>query len=304
MNKKHLAYMQMVVASVLWSIAGIFIKLIDANPFTIAGLRSAVAIIPVIVMMAVNHEKLKPTKNALISAVFMMLTFNAFVAANKLTTAANAIVLQFTAPIFIEIISIVFLHEKAKMIDILAVALTFIGISFFFFEQMDGGGLLGNIIAVLAGFFMAFMYIAVNRADPSEKMSSIFFGQAFTAIAGIIAGLILPTFSGKIPDALTVPFNLSPMGWLCIFILGVVQLGIPYVLVGLASKNCSALACSLIGVIEPLLNPVWVAIFDGEIPGIFALIGAVIIIVSVSGWCILSDREGSAKTRTDRSMSK
>ena len=254
MNKKHLAYMQMVVASVLWSIAGIFIKLIDANPFTIAGLRSAVAIIPVIVMMAVNHEKLKPTKNVLISAVFMMLTF--------------------------------------------------IGISFFFFEQMDGGGLLGNIIAVLAGFFMAFMYITVNRADPSEKMSSIFFGQAFTAIAGIIAGLILPIFSGKIPDELTVPFNLNPMGWLCIFILGVVQLGIPYVLVGLASKNCSALACSLIGVIEPLLNPVWVAIFDGEIPGIFALIGAVIIIVSVSGWCILSDKDGSAKPRTNRSLSE
>lgn len=304
MSKKHTAYLQMIVASVLWSIAGIFIKLIDANPFTIAGLRSVAAIIPVIVIMAVNRERLKPTKNVLISAVFLMLTFNAFVAANKLTTAANAIVLQFTAPIFIEIINIVFLKQKARIIDILAVALTFIGISFFFFEQMDGGGMLGNIIGVLSGLFMAFMYISVNRADLSEKMSSIFFGQAFTAIVGITVGLILPAFSGKIPDALTVPFNMSSAGWICIFILGIVQLGVPYVLVGLASKNCSALACSLIGVIEPLLNPVWVAIFDGEIPGILSLVGAVIIIVSVSGWCILSDREGSAKTRTDRSLSE
>lgn len=295
MSKKHIAYIEMAAASVLWSIAGIFIKMIDANPFTIAGLRSLAAIIPVALIMLFSRDKLTVNKNILASAVFLMLTFNAFVAANKLTTAANAIVLQFSAPVFIVLINFFILKQKVRMIDVLAVIFTFAGISFFFFEQMDGGGFLGNILAVLAGLFLGAMYVAVARAKPSEKMSSIFFGHLFTAVTGIGIGFILPAFAGKIPDALAASFNMDLTGWICILILGIFQLGIPYILVGFASKNCSALACSLIGVIEPLLNPVWVAVFDGEMPGIPALIGAVIIIVSVCGWCILSEKNSQSE---------
>lgn len=290
MSKKHMAYMEMVIASVLWSIAGIFIKLIDANPFTIAGLRSLAAIIPVIAIMLYRRERIIISKNVILGAVFLMLTFNAFVAANKLTTAANAIVLQFTSPIFIVLINILILKQKVKLIDIFAVILTFIGISFFFFEQLDGGSVLGNIVAIMAGLFMGIMFVMVGKAEGHEKMSSILFGHIFTVITGVLIGLVLPAFSGSIPKALSASFNIDILGWISIFILGIFQLGIPYVLVGIASKDCPALACSLIGVIEPLLNPVWVAIFDGEKPGMFALFGAIIIIISVSGWCILSEK--------------
>jgi len=83
----------------------------------------------------------------------------------------------------------------------------------------------------------------------------------------------------------------APSEFLCIIILGVVQLGIPYVLYALASKDCSPLACSLIGMIEPILNPVWVLIFDGETPGFYALVGGIIVIAAVTIWCIVGEEE-------------
>lgn len=294
MTKKHIAYLEMVIASVLWSIAGIFIKMVDANPFTIAGLRSLFSAVPVIIFMIFTHERFKIGKYGILASFALTLTFNAFVAANKLTTAANAIVLQFTAPIFIMAINMIFFRQKAKVIDIIAVFLTLLGISCFFFEQMDSGNLYGNIIGVLSGFFMAFMYVFVGKASPEEKMSSILLGHVFTAVIGCGVGAVLPHFAAHLPAELGAAFNLDGMGWLCIAILGIFQLGIPYMLVAASSKDCPALAASLIGVLEPLLNPVWVAIFDGEIPGMTALIGAVIIVVSVSGWCILSEKQEKA----------
>ncbi len=291
MTEKNKAYLEMVIAAALWSIAGIFIKMINANPFTIAGLRSFFSACVVAVFMALTREKFKISRYSLLASVALMLTFNAFVTANKLTTAANAIVLQFTAPVFILLINLIFFKQRAKIIDVLAVILTLLGISCFFFEEMSSGGVLGNIIAVLAGLFMAFMYVLVGKAAPEEKMSSIFLGHIFTALSGCAVGAILPSFAGSIPEALSASFNIDAMGWICVIILGVFQLGIPYMLVAASSKHCTALAASLIGVLEPLLNPVWVAIFDGEMPGATALAGAVIIIVSVSGWCVLSERK-------------
>ncbi len=299
MSKKHVAYIEMVIASVLWSIAGIFIKLIDANPFTIAGLRSLVAIVPVVVIMLFKRERPAVNRNIILGGLFLMLTFFSFVVANKLTTAANAIVLQFVSPIFIVLINTFILKERMKLIDILAVVLTFIGIAFFFLDELSGGNLLGNIIAVLSGLFLGSMFVMVGKAGPEQKMSPILFGHIFAMITGLLVGAILPNFSGKIPAGLTASFNIDALGWVSLFILGIFQLGIPYVLVGMASKNCPPLACSLISVIEPMLNPVWVAMFDGEKPGMFALVGAIIIIISVSGWCILSEKQSKRyKNRT------
>lgn len=287
----------MVIAAALWSIAGIFIKMIDANPFTIAGLRSLFSAGVVAVFMAVRHERFKISRYSILASVALMLTFNAFVTANKLTTAANAIVLQFTAPVFILLINLIFFKQRAKLIDVFAVILTLLGISCFFFEEMNSGGLLGNIIAVLAGLFMAFMYVLVGKAEPEEKMSSILLGHLFTAITGGAVGLVLPSFAGSIPDALSAGFNIDAIGWVCVAVLGIFQLGIPYILVAVSSQHCPALAASLIGVLEPLLNPVWVAVFDGEMPGITAFIGAVIIIVSVSGWCVFGERKVLAEKK-------
>lgn len=277
MNKKHLAYIQIVIASVFWSTAGIWIKSVDSNPFSIAGFRALFAALTIGAFMLVTKQKLLVNKRTLIPALYMCGSFISFVIANKMTTAANAIVLQFTSPIFILAIQAVFLKQKIKKGDILVVGVTFFGIILFFLDQMTGGKVIGNLLSVFAGICMALMYISVGDLEPKEKMSGILFGHVLTAIVGI-------------PFTAFLPFNPGQEGWLFMILLGVVQLGIPYILFGKASGNCSALAISLIAVVEPLLNPVWVAIFDGEIPGPFAIIGAVIILTAITVWCAVGDK--------------
>lgn len=278
MQKKHIAYLQMVTASVLWSTAGIFMKQINSNPFSISGFRSLFAALCVFLCIKAEKQKIILNKKTALSALFLCGTFTAFTCANKLTTAANAIVLQFTSPIFIVVISALFLHRKIKKADLIAVGATFIGIFLFFIDSMSGGALLGNIVAVGAGISLALMYITLGSAEGDERMSAVLFGQLLTAAVGL-------------PFTFFLPFASSSTGWLFLVLLGIFQLGIPYILVAKASGNCSPLACSLIGVVEPLLNPVWVAVFDGEMPGMWAFIGAGIILISVTLWCILSDRE-------------
>lgn len=275
-RKRSIAYM--VVCASLWSIAGIFIKLLPWNGLVIAGWRSFVAAVCMGAFMLATGRKIKVNRASLLSGVFVSMTFLAFVSANKLTTAANAIVLQFTAPIFILILSAVILHKRFERADIITVVITLFGISLFFFDQLDGGGLLGNLIAISAGFSMACMFVICGETDEESRLSGILFGHLLTATIGL-------------PFMLAFDTPVSTTAVLSILALGVVQLGIPYILMGLAVKHCPPLACSLIGAIEPLLNPVWVFIFDGERPGVFALIGGGIVIVTITLWCVWRDRK-------------
>lgn len=138
--------------------------------------------------------------------------------------------------------------------------------------------MLGNVLGVLAGVFMAGMYISVSRTDKKEKMSSIFFGQVLTALVGI-------------PFIFSTKWTVTPTAVMAVVLLGVVQIGIPYILLALASNHCPPLACSLIGAFEPLLNPFWVLIFTRESPGFFSIIGGIIIIGAVTAQCILQDKK-------------
>jgi len=227
-----------------------------------------------IVYIKAKKLKIILNKSVIISAISLCTTFFAFVGANKLTTAANAIVLQFTAPVFIIIISFFLFKEKFSSSDIITVIVTLGGISLFFLDKLDGGQFLGNIIALFSGFTMAVMFIAVKKNTESERMSGMLFGHLMTAIIGIPFFF----FTENTVNAISVS---------CILILGIVQLGIPYLLLALASEHCPPLTLSLLSALEPLLNPVWVAIFYHEIPGIFSLIGAVIVIVTITLWSVL-----------------
>ena len=286
LNKaKNTAMLMMAVCAVFWSIGGIFIKLISWSPLLIAGGRSLLAAVVVGGYMAVKKVPIKVCKYSVGAGVSLALCLLLFVAANKMTTAANAIVLQYTAPIFILLVSALFFKQKLHRREILAVLGTMGGIVLFFFDQLSPGSVAGNILAILAGAFLGTMFTLVGQGggDDSIRLSGIFFAHVLTALMGIPAGL---------------PGTASCTGAeiLYIVILGVVQLGIPYVLYALASRDCPPLACSLIGMLEPLLNPVWVLIFDGETPGMFALMGAVVIIGVVTWWCVSDGKAQKAES--------
>ena len=155
---------------------------------------------------------------------------------------------------------------------------TLLGIALFFFDQLKPGYILGNFVAIAAGMFMAGMFMAVGNLEGDERFSAIFIGQMFT----FLVGLPFFVFGGT---------QITGTSVLCILILGVIQLGLPYVLYIKATKYCPPLACSLLSTIEPLLNPVWVFIFDGERPGMYALIGGVVVIVSITVWCIFGQEK-------------
>lgn len=271
------AVLLMVICSSLWSIAGIFIKLIPWNPLVIAGWRSLFSAACVLVYQRFTGQAFRLNRASIRSGIFLAVTFLLFVSANKLTTAANAIVLQFTAPVFILILSVLFLKQKVTLPDLLTVLLTMGGISLFFFDQLSPGNLFGNFVAIGAGFSMAAMYLATGSTDEESRMSGILLGHLFTAAIGIPFLFVYET-------PVTMPAVLS------ILTLGIVQLGIPYLLYGIAVKDCPPLACSLLGAIEPLLNPVWVFLFTGERPGVFALLGGAVVIATITVWCVWRDR--------------
>jgi len=281
MTQERKAMLMMAICACMWSIGGIFIKLVSWSPFLIAGGRSVFAALVMGMFMYITKTKVNVCKYSIGAGVCLTGVLICFVTANKLTTAANAIVLQYVAPIFILIISILFLHHKIHKKEVFVVGITAVGIVLFFFDELSPGNILGNIIAMLAGLFLALMFMIVGFGggeDDSIRLSGILFGHILTALIGIPIGLpMTESFAG--------------IEFLCIIILGIIQLGIPYVLYALASKDCSPLACSLIGMFEPILNPVWVLIFDGEKPGFFALIGGVVVIAAVTIWCVIGDSE-------------
>lgn len=279
MMTRNRAILEMLLCAALWSIAGIFIKLIPWNSIVIAGLRSLIAGLVMFVYMRARGIGFTADRRSLAGGAALCLTLTCFVAANKLTTAANSIVLQFTAPMFIVVFSALFLKKRFSRADVLAVVLTMAGISLFFFDQLTPGHLAGNCVAIFAGMAFACYYMSLEGASESQRMSAILIAHGLTFLAGL-------------PFTFVYPPELSAAPVACILVLGVVQLGIPYVLLGRASGACPPLACSLLGAVEPLLNPVWVFIFDGEAPGLWALIGGVVVVATITVWCVYGDLRG------------
>ncbi len=276
---KNKAIIEILLCSALWSIAGIFMKWIPWSALVIASFRSLLAGCVAYAYMRATKQKLTFTRFSVFGAVSLCATMTLFCLANKTTTAANAIVLQFTDPIWIILISAVFFHKRFTKADVLAVVFTFGGIALFFADGLDAGNTVGNLIALGSGVTFACYYITLGGCPENERMSAIVLANAMTFLIGL-------------PLVVTTKPEFSAMPILFIAVLGVFQLGIPYVLLARGSGWCPPLVCSLLGALEPLLNPVWVAIFDGETPGFLALVGGAIVIATITAWCIYDARHG------------
>lgn len=279
-NNKAVGILEMTVCATLWSIAGLFIKMIDMDPLVIAGGRSLFAILPVVAFMAARRMRFVLTKQSLLSGAFLCALFLAFVGATKNTTAANAIVLQYTAPVFVLLFSVIFLHKKLRLLDVFTVLLTMAGVAVFFLDQMDAGQWLGNLLGIMAGVFMAVMFLAVGEAEKEEKMSGILLGHIFCAAVGL-------------PFALFTANTFDARGVGVLALLGVVQLGIPYILYALATERCSVISCVVIAALEPILNPILVAIFLGERPGALAICAGVFLVAVITAYSVLDGKSGS-----------
>ena len=277
MKKENIGMIEMLLCAALWSIAGIFMKLIPWNGFAVAGMRSLIAGLTFAVYMILTRRRFVFTSKTILSGILTGCVYTCFAVANKLTTAANAIVLQFTSPVFIVIFSAIFFGQKIKRNDMYVVVATLIGIALFFFDQLQPGYILGNIVAIAAGIFMAGMFMVVGNLEGDQRFSAVLVGQIFTFLVGL-------------PFVIATKPEFTTTATVSILILGIFQLGTSYILYVRASKYCPPLACCLLSALEPLLNPVWVFLFNGERPGFFALVGAVIVVVSITVWCIADQK--------------
>ena len=278
MGQERRAMLQMLLCGILWSFGGILIKLVPWNGLVIAGVRSVFTALVMFAYMRKSNLRILINKRTLAIGAVTFLVFALFLSANKLTTAANAIVLQYTAPIYVLVFSAICLHAKVRRGDVIALTLTMVGIALFFLDQFGAGSLLGNSLALLSGVFFGLMFFLSGGVSEETRMSGLFLAQIMTALVGVPLAFVYET-------------PVTGTAVVCIVILGVVQLGLPYILYSKAVKHCSPLMCSIISVVEPLLNPVWVFLVTGEQPSYWALIGGVVVLVTVTLWCVWGAKE-------------
>ena len=260
------AVLFLLLAAVLWSTGGFFIKWVPWNPVAISGVRSAISAI-VIAIAFRNDLKLTFSPIQLLGAISYALTVTLFVVATKMTTAANAILLQYTAPIHVALLSVWILKERITSRDWYTIIAVLGGMVLFFFEQMSPGNLIGNLCALCTGFSFALFIVLLRKQRDASPAGSVFLGNVLTALIG------LPFMFDAIPGF---------AGWLGLFYLGVFQLGASYVLYTLAISYVTAMEAVLITLIEPVLNPIWVFFFMGEIPAWTSLVGGGIILLAVT----------------------
>jgi len=264
------------LAALLYSIGGLCIKLIPWHGMSINSARNIISVLVVGGYLALTHHRPKLDRWIALGAVAVCGTNTFFTLANKLTTAANAIVLQFTAPIFVMLLSALFWRKRPKKLDVSVCIVTLLGVLCFFVESLDGGGMLGNVLALFSGLSYAGVFL-LNDLPGADPISSVFWGDVCSAVLGLPFLVRETEFT---PTALT-----------SVVVLGVFQVAVAYILMCEGLKTTPAVTASLISGIEPVLNPVLVAVFYHETIGPLSLVGAVIVVGAVVLYNVLRSRQ-------------
>ena len=265
-RRTRLSILCVVAASVCFSTGGLFMKLIPWSALAINGARNLIgAAVIGLFMLATKHRPIF-NRTIAIGALSLMSVTTTFALANKMTTAANAIVLQFTAPVFVILLMALIYHSKPRRADILTCAAVLLGVVLFFIDGIRAGNLAGNVVAVISGVCYAGVFM-MNTGRDADALSSSFWGQ-------LAAGLLFSPLCFRETD-------FSTPTLLAVLALGVIQVGGAYILFSTGIKNTPPVTASLITGMEPILNPLWVAIFYGEPFTVLSAVGAVIVIGSI-----------------------
>jgi len=265
----------LLVTAVCWSLAGVLFKYVAWSGLAAGAARGLIA---AAFLIAVSWRSLRFTWSPLqlgAAAAYALCTV-LFALANKLTTAANAILLQYTAPVWIALLGAWLLREHPTRGDWATIAVVLGGLGLFLYDGLQLGQLTGVLIAIASGFAFAVMTILLRKQKDGSALESIILGNLLGAAIGIPALLSAPA--------------LPVSGWAALVVLGVVQLGFSYLLYSRAIKHVTALEAVLIPVLEPVLNPIWVMLTLGERPSPLALLGGAIVLGAVTTRAIVSIR--------------
>lgn len=271
----------------LWSLGGLLYRMVDWNATLIAGFTSLIAF--VIMGIWRRSFKVKVTKFVILTAVCSCLTNLTFVYANQLTTAANAIVLQYISPVFCLLYACLFHRQKptAKQIAVIFVALS--GLVLFFFGKLDSGQMLGNLFAIVSGIIFGAVFF-LNTLPQAKPADSSMLAQLFAAVMAI-------PFLSQIPSV-----NTSSLTG--ILLIGVLQMGISSIAFAKGIQETESVTANLICLLETIMSPLWVFIAYGERPGAYAVLGAVILMSAVVLNIIWEGKEEAKEALAEKELAR
>ena len=272
-TERRKAIMFLILAAILWSTAGVFVKAIDWSPLSILAGRGLFT--SVVFLIYLRRLPTTFTRWMVLAAGASIATQFLFLTATKLTTAANAVFLQYTAPVYVILFGYWLLNEKPHRTAWISMGLIFLGLFLFFGDQLTTEGLYGNILAVVSGVTGALMMVSLRAQKDASPEDSVLLASLIMSVIGF-------------PSIFKESWTIS--NWSGVAYLGVIQIGLAFILFTKGIKHIPALEANLISTLEPVLSPVWVYLFLGERMGKFALLGGLVVLTGV-----IFNAAGSAK---------
>ena len=273
-----------IAAALLWSLAGVFIKFLDVPPLTIVFYRSFFACL--VFTPFLRGAPWRMNRSVLVSVITYTAAISAFVAANKLTTAANAIVLQYTAPLFVFLFSRLVLGEPVSTINAVALLAGMAGVATISLDSAGEPEMAGVLLALASGVLFAAYMINLRQAQQAGLVYLTWINN------GVCALLLFALVSARLAVA--------PTELVLLAVMGAVQLGLPYFLFSKGLQTLTLQEASLIALIEPVVNPLWVAVIVGEIPSSATLSGGAMILLGLALrylWPQIKQRAAIARRR-------
>ncbi len=267
-------------AAALWSTGGLGIKSLPLFPLIIAGWRSVFALPLLLWFGALDKTGILQLrkKEVLATSACYAMTLCLFVAATRMTTAANAILLQYSSPVWVIMLSYPLLSERPKRRELMVAGSCMLGLILFFLDRVTAEGFLGMILAILSGVAMACLVVGLRRQGlrgrDSSALTAVFLGNLLSILVCLpwmISGMHL----------------ITPRAWVILAALGTIQLTLAYVLFTQGLRYVTAVRATLLGLLEPILNPLWVALGNGETPQTGAIFGGAVILVTLAADSLL-----------------
>ena len=252
----------LIASGLLWSLGGVFIKTTDAHPFAISAIRSFTAALCLLAYLR-GKPRFVFTRAQWLGALSYAATLTSFVTANKLTTSANAILLQYTSPIFVALLCWLIYRTPLFWYDFLSMGGVAAGFVFLLAGSIGYGSAAGNIVAVSSGFFFGAFMVALKSQKTGSRVETIILGNFAAVLIGLPFLFIYPIALEAVPP---------------VVFLGAFQIALPYALFAKASERASALDLSIFPIVEPLFNPLWVFLATRELPAPMAFVGGVILL--------------------------
>ena len=274
----------------LWSTSGLFIKLLEWHPIVIAGLRSLIAALFLLAVRVISPPECGKKNPRLLfwtSALLYAFTLFTYITANKLTTAANVILLQYSAPIWAALLGWALAKEKPRWEHWLALGFVIFGLLLFFQGGLDSGAFLGNSLAIVSGVLLGAHAVTLRMMKDGDTRDAMLAAHALTAVLSI-PFIILYQPALRVSTVLPILF------------MGLIQMGLASLLFSYGIKRTTALQAMLTAIVDPIMSPIWVLAIIGEKPSLAAISGGAIIITAVVASSVIGMHRKEEKPGTGR----